>query len=109
MRFPTRAFAALFLAASLTGCNNESFSNSMNVKTNPDGSSLKTETEERTKNGKQDDARRTHATTTSGPTGGSSYCHALLPEVSTETKVRASGSSGSHRLRLRLTSSYGVG
>lgn len=49
-----RAFAALFLAASLTGCgNDESFSKSMNVKSNPDGSSLKTETEERTKNGVQ--------------------------------------------------------
>lgn len=48
-----RAFAAVFLAASLTGCSNESSSSSMQVQNNPDGSSLKTEVEERTKNGVQ--------------------------------------------------------
>lgn len=48
-----RTIAALFLAVLLTGCNNESFSSSMQVQNNPDGSSLKTEVEERTKNGVQ--------------------------------------------------------
>jgi|GEM_PF-7126694 len=46
-----RTLLASCLAVSLAGCFNESFSKTVNVKTNPDGSSLKTETEERTSNG----------------------------------------------------------
>jgi hypothetical protein len=46
-----RFLVALACAAGITGCNKESFSRSVHLKSEPDGSSLKTETEESTKNG----------------------------------------------------------
>ena len=61
-----RSLAALFLTLLLTGCNDESFSKSMNMKSNPDGSSLKTEIEERTKNGVQSGTKTETHTDSSG-------------------------------------------